>query len=91
MISLITKFLLNIFVLLVFCDFYIEAAKAERFENVKAYELFKKEKLPSNQKLNSIGSYSNGCLAGGIKLPESGNTWQAMRLSRNRNLSLIHI
>ena len=55
------------------------------FQNVKAYELFKKEKLPSNQKLNSIGSYSNGCLAGGIKLPESGNTWQAMRLSRNRN------
>ncbi|RZO33728.1 MAG: penicillin-insensitive murein endopeptidase [Rhodobacteraceae bacterium] len=85
MISLITKFLLNIFILLVFWDFYIEAAKAERFENVKAYELFKKEKLPSNQKLNSIGSYSNGCLAGGIELPESGNTWQAMRLSRNRN------
>ena len=47
--------------------------------------MFEKEKLPSNQKLNSIGSHSKGCLAGGIKLPESGNTWQVMRLSRKRN------
>jgi len=32
-----------------------------------------------------IGFYSNGCVAGARALPESGPTWQAMRLSRNRN------
>ena len=72
-------------VLLFFGGFCINSAKSEQFKNMKAYALFKKEKLPSNQKLNSIGSYSKGCLAGGIELPESGNTWQAMRLSRKRN------
>ena len=32
-----------------------------------------------------IGSYAKGCAAGLVQLPESGPTWQAMRLSRNRN------
>jgi len=32
-----------------------------------------------------IGFYSKGCLAGAVQLPETGPTWQAMRLSRNRN------
>lgn len=32
-----------------------------------------------------IGSYARGCLAGGVELPETGPTWQAMRLSRGRN------
>lgn len=32
-----------------------------------------------------FGSYSNGCIAGAAQLPETGPTWQAMRLSRNRN------
>ncbi len=31
------------------------------------------------------GGYSRGCLAGGVQLPETGPTWQAMRLGRNRN------
>ncbi len=31
------------------------------------------------------GFYSKGCLAGARQLPETGPTWQAMRLSRNRN------
>lgn len=31
------------------------------------------------------GSYANGCLAGGVRLAETGPSWQAMRLSRNRN------
>ena len=30
------------------------------------------------------GSYSKGCLAGAVQLAETGATWQAMRLSRNR-------
>ncbi|MDO5612612.1 MAG: penicillin-insensitive murein endopeptidase [Paracoccus sp. (in: a-proteobacteria)] len=33
----------------------------------------------------AIGSYSRGCASGNVQLPESGPTWQAMRLSRNRN------
>ena len=32
-----------------------------------------------------IGGYSRGCLAGAARLPETGPTWAAMRLSRNRN------
>ncbi|MDO5641223.1 MAG: penicillin-insensitive murein endopeptidase [Paracoccus sp. (in: a-proteobacteria)] len=33
----------------------------------------------------SFGSYSRGCVNGAAALPETGPTWQAMRLSRNRN------
>ncbi|MGF1551502.1 MAG: penicillin-insensitive murein endopeptidase [Paracoccaceae bacterium] len=32
-----------------------------------------------------IGSYAAGCLAGGVALDETGEGWQAMRLSRGRN------
>lgn len=32
-----------------------------------------------------IGSYAKGCVAGAQQLAETGPTWQAMRLSRNRN------
>lgn len=39
----------------------------------------------SQQSSQAIGFYSRGCLAGGTALPETGATWQAMRLSRNRN------
>lgn len=31
------------------------------------------------------GGYAKGCIAGAAELPETGPTWQAMRLSRNRN------
>ena len=33
----------------------------------------------------SIGQYALGCISGAVQLPETGPTWQAMRLSRNRN------
>lgn len=33
----------------------------------------------------AFGGYSRGCASGNIQLPETGPTWQAMRLSRNRN------
>ena len=33
----------------------------------------------------AIGSYARGCAEGLVELPETGPTWQAMRLSRNRN------
>ncbi|MDO5603868.1 MAG: penicillin-insensitive murein endopeptidase [Paracoccus sp. (in: a-proteobacteria)] len=32
-----------------------------------------------------VGSFSRGCVSGAAQLPETGPTWQAMRLSRNRN------
>jgi len=40
---------------------------------------------PSSQAPQPIGGYSRGCQAGAAQLPETGPTWQAMRLSRNRN------
>jgi len=51
----------------------------------KANQLFGTLAGPSSQTPDAIGSYARGCLAGGIALPETGPTWQAMRLSRNRN------
>jgi penicillin-insensitive murein endopeptidase len=47
--------------------------------------LFSAVSGPSNQREAPIGSYARGCLAGAVQLPESGPTWQAMRLSRNRH------
>ncbi|MDO5621721.1 MAG: penicillin-insensitive murein endopeptidase [Paracoccus sp. (in: a-proteobacteria)] len=32
-----------------------------------------------------IGGYARGCASGNVQLPETGPSWQAMRLSRNRN------
>ena len=39
----------------------------------------------SSQAPQSIGGYARGCQAGAEQLAETGPTWQAMRLSRNRN------
>jgi len=52
---------------------------------VEAKQLFGAHDHGSHQSPNPHGSYSKGCLAGGVELPETGPTWQAMRLSRNRN------
>ncbi|MGA0541033.1 penicillin-insensitive murein endopeptidase [Neotabrizicola sp. VNH66] len=50
-----------------------------------ANKLFGAHTTPSNQESMPVGSYARGCAAGLIVLPETGPTWQAMRLSRNRN------
>lgn len=50
-----------------------------------AKELFGAERAGSNQRSAPYGGYAKGCLAGGEQLAETGATWQAMRLSRNRN------
>ncbi|MCC5956890.1 MAG: penicillin-insensitive murein endopeptidase [Natronohydrobacter sp.] len=50
-----------------------------------ANRLFGAQPMPSLQAPEAIGSYANGCAAGLVRLPETGPTWQAMRLSRNRN------
>lgn len=56
-------------------------AEAEQLAN----KLFGAQKQPSQQDSMPIGSYAKGCAAGTVELPETGPTWQAMRLSRNRN------
>lgn len=50
-----------------------------------AKEQFGAKSDASNQSSAAYGSYAKGCLAGGVRLAETGPTWQAMRLSRNRN------
>jgi penicillin-insensitive murein endopeptidase len=54
-------------------------------QGVQAKQLFGAEARGSEHSPAAYGSYAKGCLAGGVALPESGPTWQAMRLSRNRN------
>ncbi|MBF9042357.1 penicillin-insensitive murein endopeptidase [Rhodobacterales bacterium HKCCE4037] len=51
----------------------------------EARQFFGAETSGSGGAGEAIGFYSNGCLAGGQELAETGPTWQAMRLSRNRN------
>jgi penicillin-insensitive murein DD-endopeptidase len=50
-----------------------------------ANKLFGAIDKPSSQDSMPIGSYAKGCAAGLVELPETGPTWQAMRLSRHRN------
>lgn len=50
-----------------------------------AKQLFGNVSSGSKQRAASYGSYAKGCLSGAEQLPETGATWQAMRLSRNRN------
>lgn len=54
-------------------------------QEIKANQLFGAKTIGSKQPSDPIGGHAKGCLAGGILLPETGPTWQAMRLSRNRN------
>src|SRR5271165_2032718 len=50
-----------------------------------AKELFARKLKPTAGPAHSIGSYVKGCIAGAEALPINGDTWQVMRLSRNRN------
>ncbi len=50
-----------------------------------AKELFGRRTTPARLDTRTIGFYAKGCLAGGMALPINGQTWQVMRLSRNRN------
>ena len=59
----------------------LPAAAAEQ----QAKQLFGAKKTASKQAPAPYGSYAKGCVAGAVQLPETGPTWQAMRLSRNRN------
>jgi penicillin-insensitive murein DD-endopeptidase len=50
-----------------------------------ARELFARKLLPAAMPTRVIGSYAKGCIAGAERMPINGDTWQVMRLSRNRN------
>src|SRR5262245_9023750 len=52
--------------------------------NAPAKELFARKSEPAHLVARAIGNYAGGCLAGAVALPISGETWQVMRLSRNR-------
>src|SRR5215218_2038267 len=49
-----------------------------------AKELFGRKVLPAAMPTRVIGFYAKGCIAGAEQLPITGETWQVMRLSRNR-------
>lgn len=51
----------------------------------KANQLFGSVSSASDSRPMPYGSYAKGCADGLVQLPETGPTWQAMRLSRNRN------
>jgi penicillin-insensitive murein endopeptidase len=53
-------------------------------DDLPADLLFSQVSIPSQGAVKAIGSYAEGCLAGGVSLPPDGPHWQAMRPSRNR-------
>jgi penicillin-insensitive murein endopeptidase len=50
-----------------------------------AKQIFGRAMTPTEAQARSIGFYSRGCLAGAKALPVDGESWQVMRLSRNRS------
>src|SRR5437899_9802850 len=52
--------------------------------NIGAKELFGRKMLPAAMPTRVLGFYAHGCIAGAEGLPINGDTWQVMRLSRNR-------
>ncbi|SEO59124.1 penicillin-insensitive murein endopeptidase [Salinihabitans flavidus] len=55
------------------------------WRDVEAKKLFGTQAAGSRQAPAVFGGYARGCVAGAAQLAETGPTWQAMRLSRNRN------
>jgi len=52
--------------------------------NLPAKQVFGRALTPVEARARSIGFYSRGCLAGAKALPVDGESWQVVRLSRNR-------
>ncbi|MGO4572577.1 penicillin-insensitive murein endopeptidase [Microvirga sp. 2TAF3] len=53
--------------------------------SLAAKELFGRREKPAALPPRALGSYARGCVAGAMAIPIDGETWQVMRLSRNRN------
>lgn len=63
----------------------ILALAAPAMAETTAAKLFSAVPTPVAGPSEPIGTYNRGCAAGNVELPETGPTWQAMRLSRDRN------
>jgi penicillin-insensitive murein endopeptidase len=50
-----------------------------------AKELFGRKLEPAKTNPGVYGFYAHGCIAGAVPVPINGESWQVMRLSRNRN------
>ncbi len=50
-----------------------------------ARELFGRKLDPAKTSPSVYGFYAHGCIAGAVAVPINGESWQVMRLSRNRN------
>ncbi len=50
-----------------------------------AKRIFGTAAAPAPMAARAIGNFARGCLAGATALPVNGETWQVMRLTRNRN------
>jgi penicillin-insensitive murein endopeptidase len=61
------------------------AKKPAKPKGPPAKMLFGGVTTPAPLAARALGSYSRGCLSGGVALPINGPDWQVMRLSRNRN------
>mgnify|MGYP001823124127 CR=1 FL=1 len=67
-------------------DLGVPAISAQNIDDDReAKPLFGAIEVASAQTAAAFGGYSRGCQAGAVQLAETGPTWQAMRLSRNRN------
>jgi penicillin-insensitive murein DD-endopeptidase len=53
--------------------------------SLPAKKLFGRQKTPAPLQARAIGTYARGCLSGAQAIPVTGEAWQVMRLSRNRN------
>lgn len=62
-----------------------EPKPSKKNDPIAAKKLFGFVLNGANLKAKAIGFYARGCLAGGKMLSVDGPSWQAMRLSRNRN------
>ncbi len=69
------------FFLLFLMSFLAQPVQAQQLAN----RLFGAQDTASAQAPMPVGGYSRGCGAGMVQLPETGPSWQAMRLNRNRN------
>ena len=63
----------------------LAALPAGAMAETLANKLFGAKTTASAQAPMPVGAYAKGCAAGMVELPETGPSWQAMRLSRNRN------
>jgi len=59
-------------------------AGAPRLDDL-AKDHFGRVTTPAVLPPRAVGSYARGCVTGAVALPPDGPSWQAMRLSRNRN------